>query len=229
MFLDRMEAGVALSRKLLHLKGKNPAVFALARGGVPVGFEIAVALGAPLDAVLVRKIGAPHHEELAIGAVVDGPHPEIMLNEAIIERLEVSSSYVQRVTERELAEIARRKALYFRDRQRIDATAKTAIVVDDGIATGATMRAALSSIRRQKPQRLVLAVPVASPDIIEELRSEVDELVCLYQPEWFGAISVFYEDFRQVSDAEIIDLLERATRRKPAKAPLPTGAASKPA
>ena len=229
MFADRMDAGVKLSQKLLHLKDKNPVVFALARGGVPVGFQVAVALDAPLDVVLVRKIGAPHHEELAIGAVVDGPHPDVILNHSLIENLGVPPRYVERVKERELAEIARRKALYFRGRSHVDARGKTAIVVDDGIATGATMRAALSSVRRQNPTRLVLAVPVAAIDMIEELRPEIDELACVYQPEWLGAISVFYEDFHQVDDEEVIDLLERATRSTPTKAPAPPGAASKSA
>jgi putative phosphoribosyl transferase len=218
MFTDRMDAGVSLSQQLLHLKDKNPAVFALARGGVPVGFEIAVALGAPLDAVLVRKLGAPGHEELAIGAIADGPQPEVILNRAIIDQLAVSSRYIDRIVERESAEIARRKALYFRDRARIDPKGKTAIVVDDGIATGATVQAALASIRRQQPARLVLAVPVASQDTIEQLRREVDELVCLYHPIWMQAVGLFYEDFSQVSDAEVVDLLERATQPKPAKA-----------
>ena len=177
----------------------------------------------------MRKIGAPYHEELAIGAVVDGPHPDIILNQSIIDGLGVPSDYVQRVTDQELAEIARRKALYFRGRSRVDAKGKTAIVVDDGIATGATMRAALSSIRHQSPARLVLAVPVATLDTIAELRPEIDEIVCLYQPEWLGAISVFYEDFRQVSDEEVVDLLDRATGLKSAKAPAPAGATSKSA
>jgi predicted phosphoribosyltransferase len=218
MFADRMDAGVALAQELLHLKDRDPAVFALARGGVPVGFEVAVALRAPLDAVLVRKIGAPHHEELAIGAVVDGAHPEIFLNESVIEGLAIPSSYVEAAAKRELAEIARRKALYFRNRPRVDAVGKSAIVVDDGIATGATMRAALFSVRRQKPARLVLAVPVATTDTIEEFRAEVDEVVCLHQPDTLYAVGVFYEDVTQVSDEEVIDLLERATT--PRSAPI---------
>jgi putative phosphoribosyl transferase len=215
IFADRRDAGVALGQKLLHLKEKDPAVFALARGGIPVGFEISVALGAPLDAVLVRKIGAPHQEELAIGAVLDGPNPEVILNHAIIESLDVPANYVKRIIERELAEIARRKELYFRGRKRLDAAGKTAIIVDDGIATGATMRAALLSVRRQKPQHLVLAVPVASSDTLAELRPETDEIVCLHQPEWLGAIGYFYRDFRQVTDKEVIGLLERAVQSKP--------------
>ena len=217
MFADRMDAGEALARKLLHLKDKNPAVFALARGGVPVGFEIAVALSAPLDAILVRKIGAPHHEELAIGAIADAPQPELVLNKAIIDRLDIPSFYIERVKDRELAEIARRKQLYFRNRSRIDPKGKTAIVVDDGIATGATMRAALRAVRRQAPAHLVLAVPVAPPNTIEELCPEIDEVVCLHQPEWLQAIGAFYQDFRQVSDEEVIDFLERATARSQAR------------
>ena len=211
MFADRMDAGEVLAGKLLHLKDKNPAVFALARGGVPVGFEIAVALAAPLDAVLVRKIGAPHREELAIGAIADAPRPELVLNESIIEQLDVAESYITRIEARELAEIARRKRRYFGDRPRVDPKGRTAIVVDDGIATGATMRAALRAIRRQHPRHLVLAVPVAAPQTLAELRNEADEIVCLYQPEWLGAVGAFYQDFSQVSDEEVIDLLSRAT------------------
>jgi putative phosphoribosyl transferase len=212
MFADRMEAGEALARRLLHLKDKDPAVFGLARGGVPVGFQIAVALSAPLDAVLVRKIGAPYHEELAIGAIADAPQPEVVLNDSVIEQLDVPKRYIQRVMDRELSEIARRKQLYFRNRSRVDPRGKTAIVVDDGIATGATMLAALRAIRRQGPARLVLAVPVAAPETLARLRSEIDESICLYQPEWLGGIGAFYRDFSQVSDEEVIDLLERATR-----------------
>jgi putative phosphoribosyl transferase len=210
MFADRREAGEALAQKLLYLKNKNPAVFALARGGVPVGFEIAVALAAPLDAVLVRKIGAPYHEELAIGAVADAPEPEIVINQSIVESLDIAPSYIERIKNRELAEIERRKRLYFRNRPRLDPKGKTAIVVDDGIATGATMRAALRAIRRGNPTQLVLAVPVAAPETIAELRSEADEAVCLYQPEWLGAIGMFYRDFSQVSDEEVVAMLERA-------------------
>jgi putative phosphoribosyl transferase len=211
MFADRMDAGHALAGKLLHLKDKNPAIFALARGGVPVGFQVAVALAAPLDAVLVRKIGAPRHEELAIGAVADAPQPMLVLNESIIEQLGVPQSYIKRIEARELDEIARRRNRYFGDRPRLDPKGKTAIVVDDGIATGATMRAALRAIRRQSPQRLVLAVPVAAPQTLADLRDEADEVACVHQPEWLGAIGAFYRDFRQVSDEEVIDLLSRAT------------------
>lgn len=218
MFVDRMGAGVVLATKLLHLKEKNPVVFALARGGVPVGFEVAVALNAPLDIVLVRKLGAPNQPELAIGAVADGPQPEIVFNTEIVEALRVSEDYIRRSTERELAEIARRRALYQGGRPPVDAKGKTAIVVDDGIATGATVRAALLSLRRRQPARLVLAVPVATIDTIEGLRSEADEIVCLHQPQWMSGVGAFYDDFRQVGDAEVIDLLDRTTQRGPTKA-----------
>lgn len=215
MFADRREAGEALAQRLSHLKNENPAVFALARGGVPVGFEIAVALRAPLDTVLVRKIGAPYQKELAIGAVADAPEPEIVINQSIVEHLDIAPSYIERIKNRELAEIERRKRLYFRNRPRIDPKGKTAIVVDDGIATGATMRAALRAIRHRGPARLVLAVPVAAPDTIAELQSEADETICLYQPEWLGAIGMFYRDFDQVTDEEVVAILERATEPTP--------------
>jgi putative phosphoribosyl transferase len=214
MFTDRMDAGAFLATKLLHLKGKDPVVFALARGGVPVGFEVAVALNAPLDVVLVRKIGAPNRPELAIGAVADGPQPEIVLNQSIVDTLRVPTQYIDRTAQRELAEIARRRALYFGGRPPIDAKGKTAIVVDDGIATGATMRAALISLRRRQPARLVLAVPVATIDTIEELRPEADEVVCMHQPHHMYGVGAFYDDFQQVGDEEVVDLLDRAASQR---------------
>jgi putative phosphoribosyl transferase len=185
-------------------------VLAIPRGGVPVGFEVARALGAPLDLVLVRKIGAPEQPELAVGAVVDGEHVETVLNEAVVESLRISKDYIRDETKRQLAEIERRRKAYLGGRPRPQIAGTTAIVVDDGIATGATMRAALRAIRRGAPERLVLAVPVAPADAVASIRTEVDELVCLETPELFFAIGQFYRDFAQLTDAQVTDQLRRS-------------------
>jgi len=218
IFRDREDAGVQLARELVRFKGSVPVVLALPRGGVPVAFEIARALEAPLDLVLVRKIGAPNQPELAVAAVVDGDKMELVVNEDVLAALALSEAYVQEQASRQLAEIERRRRLYFGGRERVPVQSKTAIVVDDGIATGATMRAALRAVRRRQPSHLVLAVPVAPVETIESLRSEVDEVVCLATPSPFGAIGYFYGDFRQVADDEVRDLLERAARPQPAAA-----------
>ena len=215
-FADRAEAGRRLAERLRHLKSERPVVLALPRGGVPVGFEIASALGAALDVVLVRKIGAPFQPELALGAVVDGSRPETVLNHSLIDECGSPESYLKAETARQLAEIERRRAVYLAGRARAEVAGHTAIVVDDGIATGATMEAALRATRRAGPKRLVLAVPVAPPDTIERLRPEVDEVVCLAIPRHLGAIGAFYADFRQLDDDEVVRLLE-ATRAAEAR------------
>lgn len=211
-FADRTEAGKRLARRLLHLRERHPVVLALPRGGVPVGFEVARALGAPLDLVLVRKIGAPHHEELAIGAIANGEHPELVTSDALVDGLGVSEDYLEDTKAAALREIDRRRQAYLGDRAPVELTGCTAIVVDDGIATGATMQAALRAIRRRKPACLVLAVPVAPPGTIERLRSEVDEVVCLETPRDFFAVGQFYRSFTQLSDDEVTALLEKARR-----------------
>lgn len=206
---DRTEAGQRLARQLEPYRKQDPVVLALPRGGVPVAFPIAEALDAPLDLVLVRKIGAPWQPELALGAVADGAKPDIALNCAIIAELGVEDNYIQQETGRLLAEIERRRARYLGGRAPVPLQGRTAIVVDDGIATGATMEAALKSLRRRGPKSLVLAVPVAPPETLERLRPDVDDIVCLLTPEFFGAIGSFYRHFPQVEDAEVIDLLAR--------------------
>ncbi|MFQ5774970.1 MAG: phosphoribosyltransferase [Kiloniellaceae bacterium] len=210
MFQDRSEAGRRLAGRLFRFKGRRPVVLALPRGGVPVGFEIASALEAPLDLVLVRKIGAPSQPELAVAAVVGGPEPQTVVNEDVMRTLGLSEAYIEEQSRHQLAEIERRRRLYLGGRARADVKGRTAIIVDDGIATGATIRAALKATRRAAPERLVLAVPVAPPDTIRALRAEADEIECLSTPGVFGAISVFYADFHQVGDDEVIDLLARA-------------------
>jgi len=215
MFTDRKDAGQQLAAALKPMRLESPVVLALPRGGVPVGFELASELDAPLDIVVVRKLGAPGQHELGLGAIVDGDHPQSVLNEEIIAELEVSPEYLRSEIESELAEIRRRQELYRKGRTPISVAGRTAIVVDDGIATGGSIRAALRGVRRMNPKKLVLAVPVAPPETIESLRPEADEIVCLETPAMFFAIGEFYEDFSQTSDQEVIDLLDAAYRRNP--------------
>ena len=215
-FDDRSDAGRRLAKALAEYKGRGAVVLALPRGGVPVAAEVAVALDAPLDLVLVRKIGVPAEPELAMGAVVDGAAPIIVRNEGVIALSGVTADEFDATCASELAEIERRRKLYIGDRPRADIAGQIVIVVDDGIATGATTEAALRAIRNRKPKELVLAVPVAPPDTVEKLRPEVDTLICLEKPEPFGAIGYFYRDFRQVSDKEVMAILKRFPARKPA-------------
>jgi len=209
-FMDRGEAGRRLADKLVHLKGWQPVVLALPRGGVAVGFEIARALDAPLDIVLVRKIGVPWEPELALGAVTDGASHETFIDRDLATGLSVPDSYIKEETARQLQEIERRRKSYCKGRPAREVAGHTAIVVDDGIATGATMRVALQAVRSRGPARLVLAVPVAPPDTLAAMREEVDEAVCLETPSGFGAIGYYYRDFHQMSDREVTELLARA-------------------
>ena len=210
LFTDRADAGKKLARRLLPLKEKKPVVLALPRGGVPVAFEVAKALGAPLDLVLVRKIGVPFQEEYALGAIADGAEPELVIDEGIRQSLNIPEDYVERAKAEALEEIERRRHIYLGGRAPIEVAGRTAIIVDDGIATGATMRAALRAVRRRNPARLVLAVPVAPPESLWRLRAEADETVCLHEPEYFAAVGQFYQDFRQTQDDEVIALLAQA-------------------
>lgn len=219
MFQDRLDAGRRLAKALSGYKGRNAVVLALPRGGVPVAAEVAAALDAPLDLILVRKIGVPAQPELAMGAVVDGAAPIVVRNEEVIEFSGTTADEFDAVCARELAEIERRRQLYIGERARAEIAGQVVIVVDDGIATGATTRAALLAIRNRKPKELVLAVPVAPPDTIKQLRQEVDDLICLETPELFGAIGYFYRDFRQVSDEEVGVILKRFPVRASATSP----------
>lgn len=210
MFTDRTEAGRRLAHSLLPLKKEKPVVLALPRGGVPVAFEVAKALAAPLDLLLIRKIGVPGQPELALGAVVDGDHPHLVINRDIAAMVGATDDYIAEQKAEKLKEIERRRALYLKGRRRVDITGRSVIVIDDGLATGATMRAALEALREAKVKRLVVAVPVAPPDTAEMIRAAVDQLVCLETPEDFHAIGQFYLDFRQTADEEVVDLLDRA-------------------
>lgn len=208
-FRDRSDAGRRLATALSSYRGRNAVVLALPRGGVPVAAEIAEALDASLDLILVRKIGVPTQPELAMGAVVDGAAPVVVRNQEVIELSGTTADEFDAVCDEELAEIERRRKLYLGERARAPIAGQVVIVVDDGIATGATTRAALKAIRNRKPKELVLAVPLAPPETIEQLRGEVDALFCLEMPESFGAIGYFYRDFRQVSDQEVVEILKR--------------------
>lgn len=206
-FIDRTEAGRRLAEALDAYAGKEAVVLALPRGGVPVAAEVASRLGAPLDLLIVRKIGVPYQPELAMGAVVDGEAPVVVRNEDVIRQADVSQAEFDRVRDHELAEIERRRERYLAGRQPVDIAGRTAIVIDDGIATGATVRAAIRGLRRKKPAEIVLAVPVAPPDTVAMLETEADRVVCLEQPSFFQAIGLHYRDFRQVSDEEVIATL----------------------
>ena len=206
-FSNRTEAGRELAKALAFYKEQHPVILALPRGGAPVAAEIATALEAPLDLVLVRKIGVPFQPELAMGAVIDGQEPLVVRNEQVIRMAEINESEFDAIRDRELEEIERRRKLYLGNRPHPEVTGQTVIIVDDGIATGATIRVALRAIRMRKPRKLILAVPVAPTQSLDELRTEADEIVCLEDYEDFGAIGLYYSDFRQISDAEVIELL----------------------
>ena len=210
VFKDRHDAGRLLAQRLLPLKGKHPVVLALPRGGVPVGFEVARALAAPLDLVLVRKIGVPENEEFALGAIAEGQPPELVIDAELAVRLKIPSGYLDEAKSAALTEIARRRHAYLGNRQPVNLTGCTAIVVDDGIATGATMRAALRATRARDPARVILAVPVAAPDVLRRLRREVDDVVCLDSPDDFMSVGQFYRRFPQLRDAEVTMLLNQA-------------------
>jgi putative phosphoribosyl transferase len=212
-FKGRTDAGRKLAQALVSYRDQRPVVFALPRGGVVVAAEVALALRSPLDVLLVRKIGVPQQPELAMGAVVDGGPPLVVRNEDVINVVDVSESEFEMVCDRQLAEIERRRKHYLGDREPVDATGRTAIIIDDGIATGATVRAAVRATRLRKPAKLVLAVPVAPTDTIAQLRAEADDVVCLEEHAFFGAIGFYYSDFRQVSDKKVIDTLKRFRTR----------------
>jgi putative phosphoribosyl transferase len=211
-FRDRAEAGRQLARQLMTHAGQNPVILALPRGGVPVAFEVARALRAPLDLIFVRKIGAPGHAEFGLGAVVDGDHPQVVLNEYALGYVKVPLGYIEAETERQLQEIDHQREHYLAGRRPVDVEGRVAIVIDDGIATGGTVRVALKGLSRARPAQLILAVPVAPADAIERLRTEADDVVCLLTPEPFYAVGEHYDDFRQTSDQEVTTLLDEAQR-----------------
>lgn len=220
-FRDRMEAGRRLAAALSSYADAEPVVLALPRGGVPVAAEIATGLNAPLDLVLVRKIGLPDQPEVAMGAVVDGAAPIVVRNEDLMAAAGITPSAFEAVCQRELKEIERRRASYIGSRPRAPITGRVVIVVDDGIATGATVKAALQAVRARRPKTLVLAVPVAPPEVLATLAPEVDAIVCLLRPQPFGAVGAFYDDFSQVDDGQVLADLARC----PVPLPLTDGSA----
>ncbi|MHB0976096.1 MAG: phosphoribosyltransferase [Candidatus Aquicultorales bacterium] len=211
VFTDRTEAGRELAVRLAKYRDQDPVVLAIPRGGVIVAVEVADALHAPLDVVIPRKIGAPGNPELAIGAIA-GP-AEVVLNESVIAELGVDRSYIEREVQRQLAEIDRRTKLYLGERGQIPIEGRTAVVVDDGLATGFTALAAVRHVRSHKPRRLALAVPVAPRETCGRLSREVDDMLCLETPEMFFAVGQFYRDFAQVGDGEVVEILSRYSER----------------
>jgi putative phosphoribosyl transferase len=215
-FSSREDAGRQLARKLKGMDLPDPVILALPRGGVPVAAEVARALNAPLDVLLVRKIGVPWQPELAAAAIVDGESPDLVLNDSVMRTLDVKIADIEALSKHELEEIERRRKLYVGDRQPVSVRGRTAIVVDDGIATGTTATAALKALRRREPKSIVLAVPVGSPDSISRLREHADQVICMESPSIFYAIGQFYSDFHQLSDEEVIGQLQAsATREMP--------------
>lgn len=207
LFRDRVEAGRRLAEKLSDY-GPDTLVLALPRGGVPVAFEVARVLGASLDVFLVRKLGVPGREELAMGAIASGGVK--VLNHTVVRSLQISEQEVAAAVKREENELARREHLYRGERPLTKVEAHTVILIDDGVATGATMRAAILALRQQNPAWLVAAVPVGAPDTCERLRHEADEVVCVATPEPFYGVGQWYEVFPQVSDKEVQEVLVRA-------------------
>lgn len=206
-FLDRNAAGEALAQALSTHDLADPVVLALPRGGIPVALPVAKALGAPLDLLLVRKLGAPGQPELAAGAVVEGDPPQTVFNDHIMNAFGLTPDDMKPLIDEKLVQIADRRKLYLGSRAQVPVADRTAIVVDDGIATGATVRAALKALRARKPRAIILAVPVAPSDALAELKGLVDQVVCLSEPQPFFAVGAHYVRFNQVSDDEAVALL----------------------
>jgi predicted phosphoribosyltransferase len=208
-FRDRNEAGDLLGRELARRLGKRNdiLVLALPRGGVPVGYHVAQALNAPLDVFVVRKLGVPGHEELAMGAIASGGIR--VLNEEVVSYLRPAPEIIDAVAGREQEELERRERAYRGDRPPLHVAGKTVVIVDDGLATGSTMRAAVQALEKMGPRAVIVAVPVAAASTCADFRQEVDDMVCLRTPEPFEAVGLWYGDFSQTTDAEVHDLLER--------------------
>ena len=212
-YQDRFDAGRRLASMLsVYARRPDVVVLALPRGGVPVGFEVATALAVPLDVFIVRKLGVPGHEELAMGAIASGGVR--VLDPNVIQLADVSDVEVERITMIEQRELERRERQYRGDRPFPDLRGKVAILIDDGLATGSTMRAAVAALRQEGPTKVVVAVPVAAPDVCASFRTVADEIVCAATPSPFHAVGLWYEDFSQTTDDEVRDLLERAQRRQ---------------
>jgi putative phosphoribosyl transferase len=213
IFRDRADAGRKLAARLPHYADrKDVSVLALPRGGVPVAYEVAKALKAPLDIFLVRKLGVPGHEELAMGAIATGGVR--VVNKDLVNYLGIPDEVIDGIAAVEQRELERRELAYRDKRPRPDVKDRVVILIDDGLATGSTMRAAAESLRQQEPRRIVVAVPVSSPETCEEFRQEVDEIVCAVTPKYFQGVGLWYEDFSQTSDEEVRELLKRAPQQQ---------------
>lgn len=213
IFQNRVEAGRQLAAALARYDGDpNLLVLALPRGGVPVAFEVARALRAPMDLFLVRKLGVPGHEELAMGAVATGGVR--VLNDDVVNGLRIPDHTIERVVDAESRELERRDAAYRGARPAPNVKGRTVVLVDDGLATGSTMRAAVLALRQQSPERIVVGVPVASPEVCAQFRAEVDDIICVATPEPFYAVGYWYQDFSQTTDDEVRDLLRQAEREQ---------------
>ena len=211
-FRDRRDAGARLAERLEHVRGEDPVVLALPRGGVPVAYEVATRLGAPLDVIVVRKLGVPFQPELGMGAV--GEDGVIVLNEEVVRLARVSERQLAEIVARERAEVERRAARFRGGRPRVDVTGRTAVIVDDGIATGGSARAALQVARAQGARRVVLAVPVGAPDTIAAMQGEADEVICVATPFGFMAVGQGYQDFTQTTDDQVVALLAEAAQER---------------
>lgn len=222
MFRDRAEAGRMLGAEIAALKLHEPIVLALPRGGVPVACEVAAAVGARLDVVIVRKVGAPGNPELAVAAVVDGDPPDVVLNREIVEAYGLDDAEIAALIALERPELERRRAVYRGGRAPLSVRGKAVIVVDDGAATGTTMKVAARAIRRRSPASVILALPVASADAVSDLQPESDKVVCLSQPPRFRALGYHYRDFHQLDDAEVLDLLAAARNRRASRRDRPS-------
>jgi len=211
VFRDRRDAGRALAKVLAaYAKRPDVTVLALPRGGVPVGFEVARALHAPLDVFIVRKLGVPGREEYAMGAIASGGVR--VVNERAVRLLDIDDATLEAVIRSEQQELERRERLYRDDLPPPDVRGRAALLVDDGLATGSTMLAAVRALRTRQPERIVVAVPIAAAETCEQLRSDADEVICASTPELFRAVGLWYEDFSQTSDDEVRDLLARSRR-----------------
>lgn len=210
MFRDRQEAGKRLGVEVGKLGLLQPVVLALPRGGVPVAAEVAKALKAPLDLIIVRKVGAPGNPELAVAAIVDGNPPDIVLNREIVEAYALDDDELRVLIAKERPELERRRLVYRGERAPLSITGKTAIIVDDGVATGTTMKVAIRALKRRSPREVVVAIPVAPPDVLAELAQEADLIVCLSQPAHFHALGYHYRSFPQLTDDEVTDALAEA-------------------
>jgi predicted phosphoribosyltransferase len=209
VFKDRQKAGQLLADAVAQRHFSDPVVLALPRGGVPVAAEVAAKLNAPLDIILVRKIGAPLQPELALGAVIDGDAREIVLNPDVVSETGVSDEYIRREADRQIQIIEERRKQWIGDKPRAQISGKTAILVDDGIATGATMRASVHAVRRQAPKAVIVATPVAALETVETLKGEADDVICLEAPMYLGAIGFYYRNFSQISDEEVVETLAK--------------------